>query len=447
MISIGSCDLCGEFCASEEDDYRTATRHNRIAERRWDCEERHVGPWHGPRGEPRRRCAWCRELAAYLAVDNPLDHSDCARCQAVLPMHARRAPTGWRDRTPAPSSAGTDLEQRLSEGIESTEPADRERAERALRTYLGRRSVRVRWHDSPAELGRVFDHAARAAGLEQEPPADQVQPWSLWAMAPRALRRRLTDREIFRSDRGVEAVLARINGRADRIAASVSGIAAPAGGEFWLPTSDSGQWDTWSRFLDAVDVVTGSPIPDGGFLRLMAELRASCGLVLAFHGLIHLLERPLAIRLDDQGRLHAEEGPALAYADGTEAWALHGIVVPQHVVREPDRIDIGEIDAQRNAEVRRVMVERFGAERLVRDGGAELVHEDATGRLWRRPLPGAQWGEQPIVMVEVINSTPEPDGSRKTYFLRVPPDTRTARAAVAWTFGMSESAYQPSRET
>ena len=29
-------------------------------------------------------------------------------------------------------------------------------------------------------------------------------------------------------------------------------------------------------------------------------------------------------------------------------------------------------------------------------------------------------------MVEVLNSTPEPDGSRKTYFLRVPADDRDA---------------------
>ena len=39
-------------------------------------------------------------------------------------------------------------------------------------------------------------------------------------------------------------------------------------------------------------------------------------------------------------------------------------------------------------------------------------------------------------MVEVVNSTPEPDGSRKTYFLRVPPTIGTAREAVAWTFGL-----------
>ena len=46
-------------------------------------------------------------------------------------------------------------------------------------------------------------------------------------------------------------------------------------------------------------------------------------------------------------------------------------------------------------------------------------------------------------MVEVRNSTPEPDGSRKTYFLRVPPTVRTAREAVAWTFGLGAVEYRP----
>ena len=50
-------------------------------------------------------------------------------------------------------------------------------------------------------------------------------------------------------------------------------------------------------------------------------------------------------------------------------------------------------------------------------------------------------------MVEVVNSTPEPDGTRKTYFLRVPPTTRTAREAVAWTFGLRADAYRPAVET
>jgi hypothetical protein len=55
--------------------------------------------------------------------------------------------------------------------------------------------------------------------------------------------------------------------------------------------------------------------------------------------------------------------------------------------------------------------------------------------------------DEDVVLVEVTNSTPEPDGSVRTYFLRVPPTTTTARAAVAWTFGLGEVEYRPSTET
>ena len=55
----------------------------------------------------------------------------------------------------------------------------------------------------------------------------------------------------------------------------------------------------------------------------------------------------------------------------------------------PRRITVEAIDAEQNTEVRRVMIERFGAERLIREGGAELVNEDEAGRLWRRELPAA----------------------------------------------------------
>jgi hypothetical protein len=41
----------------------------------------------------------------------------------------------------------------------------------------------------------------------------------------------------------------------------------------------------------------------------------------------------------------------------------------------------------------------------------------------------------------------EPDGSLKRYFLRVPPGTRTARRAVAWSFGLTKNAYEPAVES
>ena len=79
----------------------------------------------------------------------------------------------------------------------------------------------------------------------------------------------------------------------------------------------------------------------------------------------------------------------------------------------------------------------------MRECDAKKVHTDETGVLWRVDLPN----DEPLVMVEVLNSTPEPDGTRRTYFLRVPPNTRTARQGVAWTFGLAEEEYSPKFQT
>jgi hypothetical protein len=161
-------------------------------------------------------------------------------------------------------------------------------------------------------------------------------------------------------------------------------------------------------------------------------------------------DRPLALNVDTEGRLHADSGPAIAYRDGLEAFAWHGIPVPEDVARNPTSLTLARINATVNVETRRVMIERFGIDRLIREGGADLVHQDETGRLWRRPMdPLERWGTrgEPIQTVEVVNSTPEPDGSRRTYFLRVPPTMRTAREAVAWTFSLDGGAYRPAAES
>ncbi len=51
------------------------------------------------------------------------------------------------------------------------------------------------------------------------------------------------------------------------------------------------------------------------------------------------------------------------------------------------------------------------------------------------------------MLVHVTNATPEPDGTRRRYFLRVLFDMRTAHEAVAWTFGLGPEEYGPVNET
>ncbi len=215
-----------------------------------------------------------------------------------------------------------------------------------------------------------------------------------------------------------------------------------------------GQWDVLSPVLAASRDVFGGSMwrhEDGRAAReaqvdARLDIARSAGPWWALDRLAIVSERPLVLRTDDRGRPHCADGPAIAWADGLEAFAWHGVAVEPWIVRDPDRITVATIDKASNVEVRRVLIERFGEERLVREGGAQLVGEDETGRLWRRPIgPQHHWGrtEEPVVMVEVRNSTAEPDGSRKTYFLRVPPTTTTPREAVAWTFGLGSAEYRP----
>lgn len=148
---------------------------------------------------------------------------------------------------------------------------------------------------------------------------------------------------------------------------------------------------------------------------------------------------------DQRNRLHSFRGaPGRKWSDGFEEFFWHGVRVPEAVARYPERITIRDIDIEGNAEVRRVMIERYGTQRYMKDCGATLLHQDKTGELYIKHM-GQQ--QESMVFVKVRNSTAEPDGSFKDYYLRVPPTMRKAIDAVAWTFGMNAKTYAPSVET
>ncbi|WP_198653711.1 DUF6745 domain-containing protein [Actinocorallia populi] len=174
-----------------------------------------------------------------------------------------------------------------------------------------------------------------------------------------------------------------------------------------------------------------------------AEVAASAGWWWPYENLVILSERPVELHRDEPGRLHNGDGPALSYSDGFALHAWRGMPIPPGFLDTLSGLTAHRILAEENAELRRVMLERFGYDRYLAEAGAQPLHRDETGVLWRIDLPD----DEPVVMVEVVNSTPEPDGTRRTYYLRVPPDTRTARAGVAWTFGLTEAEYRPLQET
>ncbi|MCO5999041.1 DUF6745 domain-containing protein [Actinoallomurus rhizosphaericola] len=348
----------------------------------------------------------------------------------------------------------------------ATGPADRERAEAGIRAAYAAAGLtgpeRFVWAPSPA-FGAVaavlLDDPGHAERLRQGGLGDQVD------RVGAALGTADAGRSVRDAVRTRPWEAARTAARAGLSAQEWSAAWARTGGDLWRQvdglvvrirrglgelaageaeallreaTLDAvlGQHDApWLALFDAV----------GGLADLtgLAETAQAAGWWWPYEGLAIVCDRPSELHRDEPGRLHRGDGPALSYPDGFALHAWRGMPIPADFIGTLTGLTAERIAAEENAELRRVMLENFGYDRYLAETGARPVHRDETGVLWRIDLPG----DEPVAMVEVVNSTPEPDGTSRTYYLRVPPGTRTAREGVAWTFGLTEQDYQPVRQT
>lgn len=199
---------------------------------------------------------------------------------------------------------------------------------------------------------------------------------------------------------------------------------------------DSG-WLCYYDFVREIAVEGTEPL-DG-----LTKLAQTAGWWWPFENICILSERPVELHRDNRTRLHNETGMCMKFRDGWGIYAWHGVLVPAYVVLLPEPLTFDLIEAEPNAEVRRVLIERYGLDNYLREGRVIKIHQDQCGILYRMNLAS----DEPILVVRVQNSTPEPDGTIKEYFLRVPPNMMRARQAVAWTFGLSEEEYMPLVET
>jgi hypothetical protein len=88
-------------------------------------------------------------------------------------------------------------------------------------------------------------------------------------------------------------------------------------------------------------------------------------------------------------RLHNDRYAALE-SDIENLYFWHGVLVPAFVVVRPDWITLKDIDAETNAEVRRVMIERYKAGEEI--NGAAAYMRDAGGKRLDLNKPCAECG-------------------------------------------------------
>src|SRR3990167_4648123 len=223
------------------------------------------------------------------------------------------------------------------------------------------------------------------------------------------------------------------------------------GGQFWV-----GGW-YWGNayvtfFRDVCDLELSQDIL--GRMKAYEKINTSACVWYPHERFIMVSKRPKTINLElvdpnikrgwNSHRLHNETGTSIEW-DGFALYHIHGVRVPEYVVMRSEEITVLAIESETNAEVRRIMMEKYGYERYMRDCNAVVVDECAsdheiiclrTARLLVKQIPD----DEPVVYIDVLNSTPETDGTTKRNMLRVDPrayngmSARSCHAAIASTW-------------
>jgi internalin A len=161
------------------------------------------------------------------------------------------------------------------------------------------------------------------------------------------------------------------------------------------------------------------------------HLFEECGWILPFEKICIICDRPLHIRFDAENRLHAEGEPAIAFADGYSLYFHHGVKLPEEYGKvHPDRWQAEWLLSEENAELRRLLIQRIGYDRICQE--LEVTELDS-------------WQEYTLLSIEFDDDFDDEGNAKPVYLLkmtcpstgfihalRVPPDMRSAKEAIRW---------------
>ena len=159
-------------------------------------------------------------------------------------------------------------------------------------------------------------------------------------------------------------------------------------------------------------------------LRCQKLLFEHCGFIFPFEKICAVCDRPRHLRFDSQNRLHAEGEPAIEFADGWNFYYNHGVRLPEEYGQlHPNQWQSQWLLAEENAELRRVLIQGIGYDRLCQELSAKQIDS---------------WQEYALLQID--NADVEPICLLKMtcpstgfiHALRVPPYLTSAREAIRW---------------
>ena len=152
---------------------------------------------------------------------------------------------------------------------------------------------------------------------------------------------------------------------------------------------------------------------------------SQCGWLFPYEKVCVVCDRPRELYFDEENHLHAEGFPAIVFADGFNIYAYHGVILPEKYGKiYPEKWQSEWIFSEENAELRRVLIQGIGYDRLCQElqateldywQGYSLLRIDKTVDI------------EPINLLKM--NCPS---TNYIHVLRVPPDIELAREAIKW---------------
>lgn len=194
-------------------------------------------------------------------------------------------------------------------------------------------------------------------------------------------------------------------------------------------------WSGWVAYVSFIRDVLCWEDPILDRFEIDEDLARSCGWVWWHENVLAISDRPSEIHRDDEGRLHCETGPSIAYRDGWSLYHWHGVSVPSEWITNHASVTPKMALTWENIEQRRAAIEIVGWDKIIDQLNAKVIDEDVDpeiGTLIEAKIPDI--GKERFLRVRC--------GTGRSFCLPVPPNMKTALEAQSWTWGLDEKTFK-----
>ena len=187
-------------------------------------------------------------------------------------------------------------------------------------------------------------------------------------------------------------------------------------------------WAGWECYLTAARDILGLRLKEHAAYAPWEQAAIEGGFRIMHKEFCVVSDFPEHILIDERNRPHCANGPSHRWRDGWSLYHWHGVRVPAEWIENKASLTASAALGQTNAELRRAACEIIGWEKILASSNAKELDSDPDpeiGSLMEMTLLGRR---EVFLRVRC--------GTGRTFAIPVPPETKTAMEAQAWTWGL-----------